>query len=60
MFENKLQNFDIFGRGVNFFYKGSEQFNTKWGAFVTFFVIICYFSMVGLKWIEFFGETDPI
>ena len=60
MFKEKLKKFDIYGTNVELFYKGSAKFNTHWGCIVTFFIIICYMLMVGLKWIEFFGETDPI
>ena len=45
---------------MEFFYKGSAYFNTGWGCSVTCFVIIAYMVMISLKWIEFFGETDPI
>ena len=58
--KGKLQRFDLFGRDVNFFYKGSEYFSTKWGCFMTFLVSVCYLMMISLKWTEFFGETDPI
>lgn len=51
---------DIFGAGVNFFYKGQEYFNTRWGCAVTCFVTLTYLFVVSLKWVEFFGETDPI
>ena len=56
----KLQEFDIFGKGVTFFYKGKREFKTKWGCFVTAFVITSYLTILGIKLIEFFGETDPI
>ena len=56
----KLQRLDIFGREVNFFYKGQEYFSTRWGCIVTIFVAVFYMIMVGLKWTEFFGETDPV
>ena len=55
-----IKKLDIFGHNVEFFYKGSAYFNTGWGCSVTCFVIIAYMVMISLKWIEFFGETDPI
>ena len=45
---------------MELFYKGQAYFNTYWGCSVTIFVILGYMVMVSLKWIEFFGETDPI
>ena len=58
--KERLKRFDIFGAKVEFFYQGKSFFNTIWGFLVTSLVCIGYISMVSLKWIEFFGETDPI
>ena len=60
MLGKKLQKFDIFGRDVNFFYKGQEYFSTRWGCIMSIFVTVFYLIMVSLKWTEFFGETDPL
>ena len=56
----RLKRFDIFGRNVNFFYKGQAKFSTKCGCFMTFFVIISYLIVVSFKWIEYFSESDSI
>ena len=60
MLGEKLKRIDIFGANVDLFYKGQARFHTHWGCSVTFCVIIVYMVVVSLKWIEFFGETDPI
>ena len=60
MLTDKLKKLDIFGQNVELFYKGQAYFNTYWGCSVTIFVILGYMIVVSLKWIEFFGETDPI
>ena len=57
---SKLKKCDQFGRDVNFFYKGEEQYRTAWGTMITMLVAIAYLLMLTLKFIEFFGETDPI
>ena len=60
MLGNKLKKCDLFGRDVNFFYKGEEYYSTNWGVFVSFLVSTAIIVMVSLKMIEFFGVTDPI
>ena len=60
MLGNKLKKCDLFGRDVNFFYKGEEYYSTNWGVFVSFLISTAILVMVSLKMIEFFGVTDPI
>ena len=60
MLAGKLNTLDFFGTEVNFFYKGREHFSTGWGRFVTISVAVGYIALVGLKFTEFFGETDQI
>ena len=57
---NRLKHLDFFGTEVNFFYKGAERFSTGWGRFVSVSVMLGYITLVGLKFTEFFGETDQI
>ena len=56
----KLLQLDVFGREVEFFFKGQQKFKTKCGCFVTAFIILSYLIIAGLKLTEFFGEIDPI
>ena len=56
----RLHSFDFFATNINFYYKGLERFSTGWGRFVTASVVVGYSALVGLKFTEFFGETDPI
>ena len=56
----KLLQLDIFGRGVEFFFKGQQEFKTKWGCVVTAFIVTTYLIIFLLRLTEFFGETDPI
>ena len=58
--KSKLSTLDFFAKEVNFYYNGNERFTTGWGRFVTISVTLAYIAMVGLKFTEFFGETDPI
>ena len=51
---------DFFGKEVNFFYKGAERYSTGWGRFVSVSVMLGYVTLMGLKFTEFFGETDTI
>ena len=60
MYVNRLRDLDFFGTEVNFFYKGAERFSTGWGRFVSVSVLLGYSTLVGLKFMEFFGETDQI
>ena len=60
MLTKNLRSLDYFWTYVNFFYKGNEYFSTGWGQFVTIFVTVAYLALIGLKFTEFFGETDPI
>ena len=57
---NRLSSVDFFATNINFYYKGLERFSTGWGRFVTVSVVVGYTVLVGLKFTEFFGETDPI
>ena len=50
----------MFGRDVNFFYKGQEYYSTNWGIFVSLCISTAILTMVSLKLVEFFGVTDPI
>ena len=59
-FETKVKECDLFGRPINFFYNGNAEYTTRWGCFVTGFVVIAFMTMTSLKFVEFFDETDPI
>ena len=60
MLFTKFLQFDLFGSNINFYYRGMEKFHTAWGCTVTFFIVLIYLTMVGIRFIEFFGETDGI
>ena len=50
----------MFGRDVQFYYQGENQFTTGWGSIVTFLAVVGYLIIVLYKFVEFFGETDPV
>ena len=50
----------MLGRNINLFYKGEEQYKTYLGTAVTFIVATGVLLMISLKFVEFFGEVDPI
>ena len=60
MLSSKLLRFDLFGSNINFYYRGIEKFHTAWGCTVTIFIVLTYLTMVSVRFIEFFGETDGI
>ena len=51
---------DMFGKGVEFFFKGQNEFKTGWGCFVTTIIVMFYILILAFKMTEFFGETDPV
>ena len=59
-FGTKVKECDLFGRPINFFYNGNNEYTTRWGCFITGFVLIVFMTMTSLKFVEFFGDTDPI
>ena len=51
---------DLFGTNVQFTYRGQDYYTTNCGRAVTFLAVAAYLTLVCLKLIEFFGETDDI
>ena len=60
MIAHRMKRCDLFGRDVQFYYRGENQFTTGWGSIVTFLVAVGYLIILFYKFIEFFGETDPV
>ena len=59
-FCDRLKSLDLFTSNINFSYRGRDKFSTSCGRTVTLIVITAYLVLIGLKMVEFVGETDTI
>ena len=60
MLAKRVKRLDLFGTNINFTYRGDDYFTTGCGSGVTVFATIGFLFLASMKFIEFFGETDPI
>ena len=56
----RLKQLDLFGTTVNFTYRGDDYYTTRCGSSVTILAVTIFVILAGIKFVEFFGSTDPI
>ena len=58
--KKKLQKIDMFGTSLPLTYKNKATYTTSCGSVMTIIAVSGYLVLLGLKLMEFFGQSDPV